>query len=84
VNANCCNPSVPHHGSFKTFGQALTIWQARLSAGLSRSIQGRDQTLEHLEEELPRRRREVARAILEEAAQQKADQAPTNCFGWLD
>jgi hypothetical protein len=79
VNTNCCNPSVPHHGSFKAFGQAVRDWQEHLSAGLSRSIQASNQNLGHLEEEIGRRTREVERALLEEAAQQKADQAPPVC-----
>jgi hypothetical protein len=50
-----------------------------LTAGLSRSIQASDQTMGHLEEEILQRTREVERTALEEAAQQKADQAPPVC-----
>ena len=79
MKTNCCDTSVPHRGSFKAFGQTLRAWQERLSAGLSRSIQASEQTMGHLEEEILHRIREVEQAILAEAAQQKADQAPPVC-----
>lgn len=73
---NCCAPSVPHRGSFEAFSQAATAWQERLSAGLSRSIQASDHTLGHWAGEILHRTHELERALLAEAAQQKADQAP--------
>src|SRR5262245_2182707 len=75
----CCAPSVPHHGSLEALAQAVGPWQARLQAGLSRSIQASDQTLGHLEEEILHTTRELERAVLEEAAQKKADQTPPVC-----
>lgn len=79
MNANCCGASVPHPGSFKAFPRAVAAWQERLQAGLSRSIQASDQTMGHLEEEILHRTRDLERAVLEEAAQKKADQAPLVC-----
>lgn len=80
MNTNCCVESVPHSGSsFKAFPKAVVAWQERLQAGLSRSIQASDQTMGHLEEEILQKTREVERAVLEEATQKKADQAPPLC-----
>jgi hypothetical protein len=79
MNANCCGASVPHPGSFEAFPKAVAVWQERLQAGLSRSIQTSDQTMGHLEEEILHKTRELERAVLEEAAQKKADQAPPVC-----
>jgi hypothetical protein len=79
MNTNCCVSSVPHRGSFKAFPKAVAAWQERLQAGLSRSIEASDQTMGHLEEEILQRTREVERAVLEEAAQKKADQTPPVC-----
>jgi hypothetical protein len=79
MNPNCCVPSVPHHGSFEAFRTALPVWQERLSAGLSRSLQATDHTLGHLEEEILHQTHELERALLAEAAQQKADQTPLVC-----
>ena len=79
MNANCCGASVPHPSSFKAFPRAVAAWQERLQAGLSRSIQASDQTMGHLEEEILHKTRELERAVLEEAAQKKADQAPPVC-----
>lgn len=79
MNTNCCGTSVPQPSSIEAFGQAVTDWQERLTAGLSRSIQASDQTLGHLEEEILHQTREVERAVLAEAAQKKADQAPPVC-----
>src|SRR5262245_27844946 len=75
----CCAQSVPHHGSLEALAQAVGPWQARLQAGLSRSIQASDQTLGHLEEEILHTTRELERSVLEEAAQKKADQTPPVC-----
>ena len=58
---------------------AVAAWQERLQAGLSRSIEASDQTMGHLEEELLQKTQELQRAVLEEAAQKKADQAPPTC-----
>jgi hypothetical protein len=79
MSMNCCATSVPHHGRFKVFPQAIAAWQERLQAGLSRSIQASDQTMGHLEEEILHKTRDLERAVLEEAAQKKADQAPPVC-----
>ncbi len=79
MSMNCCATSVPHHGSFEALPKAVAAWQERLQAGLSRSIQASDQTMGHLEEEILHRTRDLERAVLEEAAQKKADQAPPTC-----
>jgi hypothetical protein len=79
MSTNCCVTSVPHHGSFKAFPKAISAWQERLQAGLSRSIQASDQTMGHLEEEILHQTRDLERTVLEEAAQKKADQAPPLC-----
>jgi len=79
MNVNCCVTSVPHHGSYEAFGQAVIAWQERLQAGLDRSIQASDQTMGHLEEEIHRKTLEVQRVALEQAAQKKAGQAPPVC-----
>ncbi len=79
MNTNCCVTSVPHHGSFKVLPKAVGAWQERLQAGLSRSIEASDQTMGHLEEEILQKTRELERAVLEEAAQKKADQTPPVC-----
>jgi hypothetical protein len=80
MSINCCAKSVPQpDSSFKVFPKAVAAWQERLTAGLSRSIQASDQTMGHLEEEILQKTREVERAVLEEAAQKKADQAPPVC-----
>lgn len=79
MNLSCCAKSVPHHGSFEVFPQAVAAWQERLQAGLSRSIQASDQTMGHLEEEILHQTRDLERRVLEEAAQKKAEQAPPVC-----
>src|SRR5258708_5953166 len=79
MNTNCCGTSVPLPGSFKAFPKAVTAWQERLQAGLSRSLQASDQTMGHLEEEILQQTRDLERTVLEEATQQKADQAPPLC-----
>ena len=79
MHVNCCVASVPHHGSYKAFRQAVTAWQERLQAGLDRSIQASDQTMGHLEEEIHQKTLEVQRVALEEAAQKKANLAPPVC-----
>jgi hypothetical protein len=79
VTTNCCGKSVPHPGSFEAFGREAIARQERLQAGLGRSIQASDQTLGHLEEEILRQTRGLERALLEEAAQKKADHAPPLC-----
>lgn len=80
MNLNCCARSVPQpDSSFKVLPKAVTAWQQRLQAGLSRSIQASDQTLGHLEEEILQKTRDLERAVLEEAAQKKADQSPPHC-----
>jgi hypothetical protein len=80
MSTNCCARSVPHpDSSFETFPKAVAAWQERLQAGLSRSIKASDQTMGHLEEEILQKTRDVERAVLEEAAQKKADQALPLC-----
>ena len=80
MSTNCCGASVPHpHGSFEVFPRAVTAWQERLQAGLSRSIEASDQTMGHLEEEILQKTRELERAVLEEASQKKADLTPPVC-----
>ena len=79
MNVSCCATSVPHHGSFEVFPKAIAAWQERLQAGLSRSIQASDQTMGHLEEEILHKTQDLERAVLEEAAQKKADGAPPVC-----
>jgi len=76
---NCCVASVPHHSSFETFDRPVADWTARLTAGLTRSIQASDQTLGHLEEEILHQTRGLEGKLLEEAAQKKADQTPPVC-----
>jgi hypothetical protein len=80
MSTNCCANSVPHpDSSFKVLPRAMAAWQERLTAGLSRSIQASAQTMGHMEEEILHTTREVERAVLEEAAQKKADAAPPVC-----
>lgn len=79
MNVNCCVTSVPHHGSFEAFPKAVTAWQERLLAGLTRSIEASDQTMGHLEEEIHQKTQEVERVALEEAAQKKAEGSPPVC-----
>jgi hypothetical protein len=80
MSTNCCAESVPHpDSSFEVFPKAIIAWQERLQAGLSRSIEASDQTMGHLEEHILQKTREVERAVLEEAAQKKADHAPPTC-----
>ena len=79
MSTNCCGPSVPHPGSFEAISQAVTVWQERLTAGLSRMMQTNDQTMGHMEEEILHRTRDLERVVLEEAAQKKADQTPPVC-----
>jgi hypothetical protein len=78
--SNCCVNSVPQSdSSFETFARPVADWQARLTAGLTRSIQASDQNLGHMEEQILRQTGELERKLLEEAAQQKADQCPPAC-----
>jgi hypothetical protein len=77
---SCCMPSVPHADSrFETLAGPVADWTARLTAGLTRSVQASDQTLGHLEEEILHQTRGLERRLLEEAAQKKADQTPPRC-----
>jgi hypothetical protein len=46
--SNCCLKSVPQSdSSFETFARPVADWQARLTAGLSRSLEASDQNLGH-------------------------------------
>lgn len=77
---NCCVRSVPQSdSSFETFARPVADWQARLTAGLSRSLAASDQNLGHLEEQILHSTRDLERKLLEEAAQKKADQSPPVC-----
>jgi hypothetical protein len=78
--SNCCVKSVPQpDSSFETFARSVADWQARLTAGLSRSLEASDQNLGHMEEEILHQTRGLERKLLEEAAQKKADQSPPVC-----
>lgn len=78
--SNCCVKNGPHpDSSYETFAEPLAQWQARLTAGLCRSVEACDETLGHLEEEILRQTQGLERKLLEEAAQKKADQSPPNC-----
>jgi len=80
MSTNCCVASVPHpHSSFEVLPKALNAWQERLQAGLGRVINASDQTMGHLEEEIFQGTKEVERALLEKASQQKADLASPVC-----
>jgi hypothetical protein len=77
---NCCEASVPHSdSSYETFAHPVADWQARLTAGLTRSVEASDENLGHLEEQILRQTGELERKLLEEAAQKKADQSPPVC-----
>ena len=78
--SNCCLNSVPQSDSrFETFAAPVADWAARLTAGLTRSVRVRGQTLGHMEEEILQQTRGLERKLLEEAAQKKADQSPPVC-----
>ena len=71
---------VPHtDSSFETFVEPVADWTGRLTAGLRRSVRASEQTLGHLEEEIAHQTRGLERQLLQEAAQQKADQTPPQC-----
>jgi hypothetical protein len=77
---NCCLHAVPHSdSSFETLARPVADWMARLRAGLTHSVQGGEQTLGHLEEEILHPTRGLECRLLEEAAQKKADQTPPTC-----
>jgi hypothetical protein len=77
---SCCLQAVPQSDSrFETLTGPVADWTARLTAGLTRSVQASDQTLGHLEEEILRQTRGLECQLLEEAAQKKADQTPPCC-----
>lgn len=77
---NCGVTSVAQSdGSFETFARPVADWQARLTAGLTRSLQASDQNLGPLEEEILHSTRDLERKLLEEAAQKKADRATPVC-----
>ena len=77
--SNCYVETVPPDSSFKALQQPVLDWQARLTAGLNRSIRAADQTLGHIEEEIAHRTRDLERRVAEEVAQKKADQVPPHC-----
>jgi hypothetical protein len=77
---NCCLETVPQPDcSFETFAEPVSDWQARLTAGLARSIKACDQNLGDMEEEILQQTRGLERQLLAEAAQKKADQTPARC-----
>jgi hypothetical protein len=74
---NCCAKTVPHaDSSFETFAVLVADWQARLTAGLSRSVRASDENLGHMEEEILQQAQDLERKLLEVAAQKKADASP--------
>ena len=77
--SNCCVQSVPPDSSYEAFGQPVLDWMARLSAGLSRSLPNRNQTMGDLEREILQQTQGLERKLLEEASQKKADQTPPVC-----
>lgn len=78
--SNCCEKSVPQpDSSFETFTRPVADWQARLTAGLTRSLQASDENLGHLEEAILHATRDLERKLLEVVAQKKADQSPPVC-----
>ena len=77
---DCCVSSVPQpDSSYETFGQPVLDWMARLSAGLNRSIQTKNQTMGDLERQILQQTQGLERKLLEEASQKKADQTPPIC-----
>jgi hypothetical protein len=76
---NCCVQTVPPVSSYKAFGDPVRYWEARLTAGLNRSIEATDQTLGHIEEEIAGKTRDLERTVAEEVTQRKADQCPPDC-----
>jgi hypothetical protein len=77
--SNCCVPTVPPGSSYKALVEPVQTWQARLIAGLDRSLRASDHTLGHIEEEIAHQTRDLERAVAEEAAQKKADHTPPHC-----
>lgn len=78
--SNCCVQSVPQaDSSYKTFGQPVLDWMARLTAGLNRSIPNTNQTMGDLEREILQQTQGLERKLLEEASQKKADESPPVC-----
>lgn len=77
---NCCVKSVPQSdSSYETFARPVVDWQAHLTAGLNQSVQASDQMLGPLEAQIMRQTRGLERQLLEEVAQQKADQTSPVC-----
>jgi hypothetical protein len=77
---SCCLESVPQpDSSYEALARPMADWAARLTAGLTRSVQASEQTLGHLEEEILQQTRGLERQLLEAAAQKKADQTPPRC-----
>ena len=77
--SNCCVQSVPPDSSYETFGQPDRDWQARLTAGLNRSLQTKSQTMGDLERQILQQTQGLERKLLEEASQKKAYQSPPVC-----
>jgi len=77
---DCCEKTVPQSdSSYETFGQPVSDWMARLSAGLNRSIQTKSQTMGDLERQILQQTQGLERKLLAEASQKKADQSPPVC-----
>jgi hypothetical protein len=77
---SCCAQTVPQaDSSYETFCQPLVEWQARLTAGLNRSIRVTNHTMGDLEREILQQTQGLERKLLEEASQKKADQSPPVC-----
>jgi hypothetical protein len=77
--SNCCVQTVPPDSSYKTFGQPVEDWMARLTAGLNRTIHNSNQTMGDLERQILQQTQGLERQLLEEASQKKADQSPPQC-----
>ena len=77
---HCCPKTAPQSdSSIETLAGPVADWQARLTAGLTRSLQASDENRGHLEEAILHSTRDLERKLLEEAAQKKADQSPPVC-----
>ena len=79
MNNGCVKSVPPSDGSCEMFARPVAGWQARLTAGLSRSRPASDQNLGHWEEQILHSTRDLERKLLEEAAPKKAGQSPPVC-----
>jgi hypothetical protein len=73
---NDCCTTVPHpDSSFEALQELVLDWQARLTAGLNRSIKASDETLGHIEEKIARQTRDLERKVAQEVAQRRRSKA---------